>query len=287
MSIHRESAPVIRNVGVVTLAALYDATLLAEPNDLAVGISIEEIKGCSPDVVTGDGRWALDVTCYLIQSRGKSILIDTGVGCRALDGMPRGQLDFGLASIGVDPGSIDTVVLTHLHVDHVGWCTCEDDSGNVRPFFTNAKYAVHHREWTLATSQKELGKPWNRHLTTTVLPVEQVGQLELVEPGDEITDEVSLIELPGHTPGHLAIRISSRGEEATIIGDASLYPAQLAHPDWYSVWDGDPALASQVRTELFDSLAEHSNCLIVAGHWPYPGIGHVVRSSTGLKLRAG
>jgi glyoxylase-like metal-dependent hydrolase (beta-lactamase superfamily II) len=277
--------PVSRRVGDVELIALSDTTLICDSSDLAAGVSIEELHDRYPHVVSSEGKWPLAVTCYVVRSKGATIIIDTGVGNRLLDGMPCGELDRALALVGISVGDVDYVVLSHLHIDHVGWNTIDDDDRNALIFFPKAKYLVNRAEWETTMSPEELAQPWNHHLTMTALPLEREKRLNLVDPGHQITDEVSLISAPGHTSGHLAVRIVSGNERATIIGDASLYPEQLSHPQWYSVWDADPGVASLTRSELFESLADHPDHVVVAGHWPYPGIGHVVRTPEGIAFR--
>jgi glyoxylase-like metal-dependent hydrolase (beta-lactamase superfamily II) len=282
MAAYSGPEPVSRHVGDVELIALSDVTLICDSSDLAAGVPVEELHDRYPHVVSAEGKWPLAVTCYVLRSKGATIIVDTGVGNRLLDEMPCGELDRALAAVGISVGEVDYVVLSHLHIDHVGWNTIDDEDRNVLIFFPNATYLVNRAEWESTMSPEELAQPWNHHLSVTALPLEREKRLELVDPGHQITDEVSLISAPGHTSGHIAVRIDSGNERATIIGDASLYPEQLPHPQWYSVWDADPEVASLTRGQLFDSLVDDPNHVIVAGHWPYPGIGHVVRTPDGL-----
>jgi len=285
MAAYNGPEPVSRRVGDVELIALLDVTLNCESSDLAAGVPIEELHDRYPHVVSSEGKWPLAVTCYVLRSMGATIIVDTGVGNRLLDGMPCGELDRALALVGISVGDVDYVVISHLHIDHVGWNTINDDDRNVLIFFPNAKYLVNRAEWESTMSPEEFAQPWNHHLTMTALPLEREERLELVEPGYQVTEEVSLVSAPGHTAGHVAVRIVSGSERATIIGDACIYTEQLTHPEWHSVWDSDAAVASLTRSELFESLVDDPDHLVVAGHWPYPGIGHVIRTAEGLAFR--
>jgi glyoxylase-like metal-dependent hydrolase (beta-lactamase superfamily II) len=101
-----------------------------------------------------------------------------------------------------------------------------------------------------------------------------------------ITSELTFVATPGHTPGHVAIGIQSAGERALIVGDASHFEAQLEHPDWSPSWDVDPDLAADTRRRLFDRISGDGTVLM-AGHWPFPGYGRVIRLADRRVFQAG
>ena len=107
-----------------------------------------------------------------------------------------------------------------------------------------------------------------------------------VHSGEETFGEhLVFISAPGHTPGHVAVGISDRGERAVIIGDASHHPVHVAHPDWRSPLDWDGAMAATSRDRLFD-LAANDGRLLLAGHWKHPGWGRIVRLEGKRTFRA-
>ena len=153
-----------------------------------------------------------------------------------------------LAAAGYARETIDTVVCTHLHVDHVGWNTMLVE-GRWVPTFPQARYLmgrVEYQHWTTQREREDMAVV----LANSVAPVFDAGLVDLVETDHRICDEISLIPTPGHTPGHVSLRIASRGEEALITGDFMHHPCQIARPDWSSNADSDPAAARQTRERM-------------------------------------
>src|SRR5690606_26648639 len=180
----------------------------------------------------------------VLESQGKVIVVDTCVGSRPVpgfDNMSNLQLTFldDLAAAGYPADEVDIVLCTHLHFDHVGWNTRLVD-GKWVPTFPNARYLfgrVEYEHWDSGA----------RGVAVTfgdaVRPVMEAGLAELVEMDHRIADEVWLEPTPGHSPGHVSVRISSRGVDAVITGDMVHHPVQFAAPHWAMSADGDPAQA--------------------------------------------
>src|SRR5207248_3256393 len=148
----------------------------------------------------------------------------------------------------------DTVICTHLHVDHVGWNTMLVE-GRWVPTFPNARYLmgrVEFAHWTNTHEREDMMAV----LAASVTPVWEAGLADLVETDHRICDEVSLVPTLGHTPGHVSVRIVSQAEEALIIGDFMHHPCQIAHPEWSSTADSDPAVAHQTRGHMLTRLAD-------------------------------
>jgi glyoxylase-like metal-dependent hydrolase (beta-lactamase superfamily II) len=108
------------------------------------------------------------------------------------------------------------------------------------------------------------------------MPLKDSGRLDFAYAEEAIDENLTFVSSPGHTPGHVCIGIYSAGERAVIIGDASHHPVQLDHPDWSPAFDADPTVSSKTRDRLFDEAAADGRTWI-AGHWPFPGIGRIVR----------
>ena len=226
------------------------------------------------------GNLVLSIQAFLVRTRHHTILIDTCVGdhksrptrpfwhLQRLDTfLPR------LAAAGVSPESVDYVMCTHLHGDHVGWNTQLRD-GRWVPTFPNARYIFGSQEWE---GQQELHRRIPQaHLVDSVLPVIAAGQARFVDSDFALDDEVWLELTPGHTPGHVSIHLASQGAEAVITGDCIHSPVQCLEPGWIMRADSDPELAKITRLNFLERYSD-SKVLVCASHFPQPSFGHVVR----------
>jgi len=232
----------------------------------------------APHFVTDDGRLRLLIQALVVESRGRRIVVDTCVGNdkdRTLPPLHQLNTSFldDLARAGFPRESIDTVVCTHLHVDHVGWNTMKVD-GRWVPTFPNARYLVVRREWEHWS--KEDDRSQGDVLGDSVRPIVEAGLVDWVEPGHAVTGEVALEPTPGHTPGHSSVRIRSGGREAVITGDLMHHPVQCAHPEWGSSADVDPAEARRTRRTFLEAHAG-SAVLVIGTHFAGPHAGRIAR----------
>jgi glyoxylase-like metal-dependent hydrolase (beta-lactamase superfamily II) len=230
-------------------------------------VTIAELQARFADVVVSNGRWKMPVTCHLLRSSGVSILVDTGVGPWLNDDVTLGHLDAALGSAGLMADDVDVVITTHLHFDHVGWNTSLSEGGAAVPHFANATYRLSAAEWTYLASEMARRGTVPPFFERCVGPLESNGCLRLVDPPFAVTDEVAILPAPGHAPGHIIVRVESRGDRATIIGDASHHSGQVMIPAWSPLWDENPETAIDTRRELFASLAGNASHRVVAGHW--------------------
>lgn len=200
-----------------------------------------------PELFSGDS-WRLPIVCFLVRERGRTVLVDTGAGPSGLwtSWEPEPESQEGLLPElerrGVEPADVDIVLLTHVHIDHVGWNA--DDAG--RPVFPEARYLLH--EDALAAARERADRP---HIERCVLGIED--RLQTVTDGEEIAPGLTVIALPGHDAGHVGLRV---GDEALIIADASPHPAQLDHPEWTFGFDEDPHGAVETRHTLLEQLGD-------------------------------
>jgi glyoxylase-like metal-dependent hydrolase (beta-lactamase superfamily II) len=228
------------------------------------------------DEVLEDGMLQLYYGCFFIRSRGKTVLVDTGMGPGPHPHLENrtGDLMGELARLGVGPSDVDVVLHTHLHPDHVGW-NVDDSGGSPRPYFPAAKYLAPRKDWEHFTAPDVLTSA--PHVTRSVMPLVEQGLMELVDGEHHVTDEITTLETPGHTPGHLVILISSGGERGAIIGDLIHNPVQIHEPDWCAGVDVDKA-ASRRSRKSFLAMAERQGLVVAAGHFrPERHIGRVVR----------
>ena len=236
-----------------------------------------------PEVFSGPDTWHNHFGCYLLRSQGRTILVDTGIGSKAtnpgmvttLAGGVDGRLMAELQAAGVRPDEVDTVFFTHLHPDHVGW-NLSQGGANPRPTFPQARYVVHQADWE-AFKRPEVQATFPfQYWEETLGPLEALGVLDLIADEHALTSEITAIPTPGHTVGHMSLAIESGGQRALIMGDVAIHPAQVTETDWSFHHDMDQPLAAQVRRQVFDRV-EAEQATLVAGHFPEPGFGHLVR----------
>ncbi|MEU6678761.1 MBL fold metallo-hydrolase [Streptomyces sp. NPDC046925] len=226
---------------------------------------------------------------FAIEADGLRVLVDTGIGNgkqRANPAWHNLNTDYltRLTEAGFAPETVDLVVLTHLHTDHVGWNTSVQD-GSWVPTFPNARYVTTRTEWDYWAGA-DMDEARRQMFRDSVHPIKDAGLLDLVDVASEGTDiapGVRLRPAPGHTPGQVAVELTSRGESALITGDCIHHPVQLTHPDLGSCVDIDPAAAAGTRHALLASLSG-TRTLLLGSHFPPPTAGHVIPDGTSYRL---
>ena len=183
----------------------------------------------------------LALNCLLLESDGKTVLIETGQGDKDFallrkrgESVDHGLLLQGLARLGVQPDDVDIVINTHLHNDHCGWNT-RRLQGALRPTFPRARYYAQRGEWDAATHPNERTRA--AYLAENLTPVAETGQLELIDGETPITSAITVIETPGHTADHASVLIRDGGETAVYIGDLVQHRVQLERAAWISAFD--------------------------------------------------
>ncbi|MFE6687643.1 MBL fold metallo-hydrolase [Streptomyces sp. NPDC057743] len=250
---------------------------------------IDEHDWLRPDFADEDGFLRLSTHSFALTVGGLRVLIDTGIGngkTRANPAWHDLHTDYPehLTAAGFAPESVDLVILTHLHADHVGWNT-RAHGGTWVPTFPNARYVVSRAEREFWAGYA-MDEPRRQMFRDSVLPVEDAGLLDLVDvppEGVEVTTGLRLLPTPGHTPGHVAVEISSRGATALVTGDCTHHPVQFADPAIGSCVDIDPAQALATRRALFRTLADNET-LVLGTHFPPPTAGRVVPTGTTYRL---
>lgn len=221
-------------------------------------------------------QWVSPYTCLVIDTGRHRVLVDTGAG----DLVPTtGRLLQNLHTEGIQPGDIDMVILSHGHPDHIGGST----DGKSKPAFPKARYLMWRQEWDFWTSAPSLAElQVDEHLKQILLMSAQKnlpaiqGQLDLVDRETEIVPGVHAVAAPGHTPGHMAVAISSGGEALLCSGDAAIHPIHLENPGWCATVDFSPDQVTATRHRLLGRAAREKT-LVFAFHFPILGLGRVVQ----------
>jgi glyoxylase-like metal-dependent hydrolase (beta-lactamase superfamily II) len=246
-----------------------------------------QIPWLAPHFMDDEGRLKMSIHALVIEAPGRRMIVDT---CLGNDKQGRGVPGWNnlsgpflrdLAAAGFARESIDTVMCTHLHVDHVGWNTMLVD-GKWVPTFPNARYLMGAKEFEYWRDQRE-HEELISVFSDSVRPVFEAGLVDLVETDHRISPEVSFVPTLGHTPGHVSVRISSKGEEALITGDFVHHPCQMARPEWAATVDYDQTASTATRREVFGRLAG-TPTLIIGTHFAGATAGRIVRDGDAFRL---
>jgi glyoxylase-like metal-dependent hydrolase (beta-lactamase superfamily II) len=239
--------------------------------------AVAPIDWLAPHFVDANGKLIMSIHALIIETPTRKIMVDTCIGNDKERNVPawnKLQLPFlaDLAKAGYPSETVDTVLCTHLHVDHVGWNTMLVD-GQWMPTFPNARYLIADKEfqyWDAGDDKDGFGDI----MGDSVRPVYDAGLVDLVEVNARLCDEVSLVPTPGHTPGHISVLIESLGAKALITGDSFHHPCQMAHVDWASSADYDPQASTATRKNMLLDYAD-SDVLIIGTHFATPTAGHI------------
>lgn len=229
------------------------------------------------------GTYVSPYPCLVVRTDDHTVLVDTGGGEL---GDHTGKLQTNLEAVGTDAADIDTVVITHIHPDHVGGNLDE----NSDPAFPNAQYLVPDTEyefWLHDPDLSALQLPDHIKEAMIACAEEQVRPLadQLRRVPDERTEIVPglrTIPAPGHTPGHVAVEVQSGDETLLHLVDLVFFPIHIEHPEWFAAFDLDPETLVESRRRLL-RRASDENSPVMAHHFSPPGLGRIHSSETGYE----
>ncbi len=240
-----------------------------------------------PQYVDEGGNIRLSIHAYLLESKGKRIVVDTCIGNNKKRANPawsnlHGPFLKDLAAAGCPPDTIDYIVCTHMHLDHVGWNTMLQD-GKWIATFPKARYLLGRTEWDYWSHYED--GDLRDSVDDSVRPIVGSGLAEMVDPDRRITEELWLEPTPGHTPGHVSVRISSRAQEGLILGDVMHHPIQCAYPEWNSSFDYDKGLALKTRRSFLERYADR-DVAVFGTHFATPSCGKIVSKGNSFRFLA-
>ncbi|WP_020590661.1 MBL fold metallo-hydrolase [Kiloniella laminariae] len=223
----------------------------------------------------------IGVNCFVINTGDKLVLVDSGTADKY--GPTMGRLPENLRAAGIAPESIDAILITHMHIDHISGISSIDG----KALFPNAELIVHKADWDYWHDDGAMAKvsktmqDISLHSRAMALPYKK--RLTLIEKDGEILPGIEAMALPGHTPGHTGFLLRSAGQEVLIWGDVIHFTAlQFARPDWRVVFDTDMDQAEQTRRRMLDRVAA-DRVAVLGSHLDFPGLGHVAREGDNFR----
>ena len=287
------------NVGNVNILSISDCLMAVDACDFFPHKTVDafqQFEGHVDDDCQVNG--GINCASFLIESQGKRVLVDAGLGPTPVAdaGGAAGNLLGEMRQGGIDPNTIDTVFITHLHFDHIGWLPTSMPDGSVNPTFPNAEYIIPQADWDLlfdsqipsslmGEGQDGGDSPYPPavevfHQSQPIGKlIQKLDNIRLVDGDFNLTDEISIVPTPGHTPGHQSLAVTSQGEQAFVLGDVAHLPLQIQVPEWNTKADVLPNLGIKTRRETLQKLAEQG-IVVAAGHFPAPGFGRIVIGET-------
>lgn len=272
-------APITLQVGRVEVIALMDAIgdtgPMTEMFPRSPADGLLAYKDRHPAIYGEDDAWRIHVRTWLLRHPDGLLLLDTGLG--KAEWFPgEGRLQEALAEVGVDPGTIDTVAISHVHDDHLGAAVLPDGT----PAFPNARLVIQSADvealeaW--AEESEEDRGIWDGQLR----PLMDAGLVDRIDGDHRLSDALHLQHLPGHTPGHQVLHVEDGGTHLIITADTWNHPAQLAHPEWPSGADADDAAAAAARRAFLPVVTSDPSIVIAPTHFDRP-FGSVTNDANG------
>jgi glyoxylase-like metal-dependent hydrolase (beta-lactamase superfamily II) len=257
------------------------------PDKFVINVAKDEALAAAEAAYMPKGMVTVPFNPQLINTGSKLVLIDCGNGAAALEPSKgaAGRMMQNLAAAGVDPKSIDIVLMSHLHPDHTNGIRALDGS----MAFPNAEIMVPAVDWQFWTSEENAAKAPNDIMKNFFANVKKVytgieSKVTKYEWGKEVAPGITSISAPGHTPGHTAFAVASGNSKILIQSDVTNIPELfLRNPDWHVAFDTDPDIAQTTRHKFYD-MAAAEKAMVVGFHFTFPSIGHVEKDGTKYRL---
>ncbi len=266
--------------GDATVTVLSDGRVYSsDPKKTFSGGSVQEIDTVLTDNFLETNRVVLDENVIVIENGGRTVLIDCGVGSSQLFGKSGGKLLANMAAAGIPPADVGTILLSHAHPDHLGGLMTDAAARN----FPNAQIYLGQEEFGFWTDAARMGTPlaaFHQLAVQQLMPNRD--RLHFIKEGQEVVPGILAVSSPGHTIGHMHFLLTSAGKTLACTADLSRHHILGLEKRWEFVGDFDPKLSIATRERYLLRYAE-DRIPILSYHYPWPGLGHVVRWGDAFK----
>lgn len=256
------------------------------PDNFITNAKKEEVNAALEAAFLPKDQLANQFTPTVVNTGSKLVAIDTGNGVGAFEKSKgaQGQYHSNLAAAGIDTKSVDTVIISHFHPDHISGLRNADNS----LAFPNAEVMVPATEWAFwmddarMNSAPDAMKGLFQLIRQTFGPI--ADKVTKYEAGKELAPGITAVATPGHTPGHTSFAVASGNGRLLIQSDVSIMPYLFVrNPGWHVRFDMDPKQAEETRRKIYD-MAAAEKMLISGYHWPFPAAGHVEKDNNGYRV---
>jgi len=254
------------------------------PDNFVANVAKDQAAAAYEALYMPKGQVTISFSPLVVKSGGKTIAIDTGNGLGAFAATKGavGNMRANMAAAGIDPKSVDIVLISHFHGDHIGGLKNADGT----PAFPNAEIKVPAAEWAFWTDDSNRSKANgpNKGNFATVKKVFEGLQPTQFEAGKEVAPGIASVATPGHTPGHVSFILGSGSKQLAVQGDVTNHPGVfMRNPGWHLMFDNDAAVAEATRRKFYD-MALADKMPIIGYHFPFPSAGYVEKDGSGYRL---
>lgn len=254
------------------------------PDTFVANVPKEQALAAYEALYMPKGQVTISFSPLIVKSGGKTIAIDTGNGLGAFEATKGavGNTRANMAAAGIDPKSVDIVLISHFHGDHINGLKNADGT----PAYPNAEIKVPAVEWTFWTDESNQSKANgpNKGNFANVKKVFEGLKTTPYEANKEVAPGITAIATPGHTPGHTSFVLASGSKRLAVQGDVTNHPAVfMRNPGWHLMFDNEAALAETTRRKFYD-MAQAEKMPIIGYHFPFPSAGYVEKDGNGYRL---
>jgi glyoxylase-like metal-dependent hydrolase (beta-lactamase superfamily II) len=264
-------------IGTYELTAIHDGVWIRDiDRNFIKNASPPAIEKAMEDAKMAPGKLSIPFTTLVVNTGSKLVLIDTATGGQLA--ATAGAFGANLAAAGIDPGQIDTILISHFHPDHINGIKTKDNA----VVFPNAEIKVPAAEWAYWMDDANMAKApeaarpaW---LNVRRIFGDIAAKVEKFEPSKEVAPGITSIAAPGHTPGHTVFAVASGNQSMLVLGDTTNNPLLFVrNPDWQAAFDTDGPLAAETRKKLLERAAV-DKMLVQGYHFPFPASGHIIQT---------
>ena len=269
-------------IGSMELTAIYDGVWYRPIDEKFIrNANYGDVQRAMSDAFMPAEQLATPFTTLLVNTGKKLILLDTGTGGQVAS--TAGSFGANLIAAGIDPKTIDQIVISHFHPDHINGIKTKDNG----LIFPNAEILVPEAEWAFWSDDANM-RAASDGLKTVFHNVRRIftdiaKDVTRYRPGKVVAPGVEMVDAPGHTPGHTVFALQSGNDSMLVLSDTTQHPALFArNPEWQPQFDIDGATAVTTRKKLLDRAAA-DRMLVTGYHFPFPACGHIVKTATGYE----